>query len=396
MTNPLRVLVACGENWDSPARLPRVLQNAGCEVDVFCSATWGLAQTRFIDRIVEAPQTLDEYVDALRAYLEVHRTSYQWIIVADDPLLAALVRRANEPWLADWFPVDPASSAVSMISSKVGFVGAALASGLHVPPSHICSTFEECERAAEALGFPIVLKASESYSGLGVRAAHNSGELADAFREVRTPLVVQKFIQGRLGNTIALFDHGVPVCSMSSYKVRTWPGPFGPSSARQFMSHPEAESVVAHVGALTGFHGLGAVDWVRDESTDKLVVLEFNARPVPTLHMGPLAGVDFSVAIRSMLEGNRVIQEPAVANENVLILPMFPEDFYRAATEGTDAAFETLQRELEGYCDVPWDDEPLLNYHLRRRVLKRCFARLGLSDPTKQPGQLDSAQPGEL
>jgi hypothetical protein len=145
---------------------------------------------------------------------------------------------------------------------------------------------------------------------------------------------------------------------MSAYKSRTWPGPFGPSSARQFMSHPDVEPILRAVGARTGYHGFGAVDWVRHG--DRLVILELNTRPVPAIHLAPLAGVDFPAAIRTLLAGAPAPPSPQPLPDGGSIVPMFPEDIYR----GARGIAQWLPRPGH-YSDVPWDDPALLVYHLK-------------------------------
>jgi hypothetical protein len=148
---------------------------------------------------------------------------------------------------------------------------------------------------------------------------------------------------------------------MSAFKARTYPGPFGPSSARKFTNHPDVEPLLAAFGACTGYRGLCAFDWVLDETTQRLAVIELNARAVPTIHMGRFAGIDFASSIRDMLSGeSRVQRAPAVA-EDAATVAMFPEDFYRASVEKRT---EWGSREWR-YRDIPWGDLPLLAYHVR-------------------------------
>src|SRR5437868_15251538 len=91
------VLICCASDWTAPARLPRVLKRAGAWVSVLTARDRALGSTRFVDQVVDAPLALDDYVDALRAHLS--EVSYRWVLVADDPLLAALAARRDEPWL---------------------------------------------------------------------------------------------------------------------------------------------------------------------------------------------------------------------------------------------------------------------------------------------------------
>jgi len=99
------------------------------------------------------------------------------------------------------------------------------------------------------------------------------------------------------------------------------------------------------------------------DGSGRLQIIELNARPVPTIHMGPLAGVDFSRAVRELLAGVPRVQPPRPRNARVI--PMFPEDVWRAATENSLSLASWLPWPGR-FSDVPWADPPLLLHHLRR------------------------------
>jgi glutathione synthase/RimK-type ligase-like ATP-grasp enzyme len=356
------ILVACASEWLAPARLPRVLHRAGAHVVAFCPSRWPLAQTRFVDEVIDAPPTLDAFVEALADHLA--DAEYDWVLIVDDPLLEALAARRAEPWLEGVLPIAGTHPWSRALASKADFCALAAAAGLPVPASRTCITVEDARAAADALGLPLMLKTSGGFAGIGVRLVRERRELDASFAALADsrPVVAQRFIDGPVGNTVVLYDCGVPICWMSAFKVRTWPGPFGPSSARQFMSHQDVEAIIRAVGTRSGYHGFCALDWVLD-SGGRLQVIELNARPVPTIHMGALAGVDFSRAVRELLAGVPRVQSPRPRARRVV--PMFPEDVWRAASENT-LSLATWLPWPGRFSDVPWLDPPLLLHHLRR------------------------------
>src|SRR5690349_9324829 len=111
------VLVACASDWASPARLARVLAEAGIRVVAMSAPRRPLAVTRYVDHVIAAPIDLAAYVEHLRAHLT--QTSYAWIVIADDPLLAALRPRREEPWLRGVLPIGGVWSDV--LASKAAF-----------------------------------------------------------------------------------------------------------------------------------------------------------------------------------------------------------------------------------------------------------------------------------
>ena len=114
------VLVACSVDWASPARLPKVLARAGCRVIVMCPAGSPIEITRFAHEVHVAPRDPAHFVSALRRHLAGR--SYDWVIIADDPLLFELAAVSDKSWLEGWFPVDPKSEWVGVLASKAEMV----------------------------------------------------------------------------------------------------------------------------------------------------------------------------------------------------------------------------------------------------------------------------------
>ena len=349
----MKVLVACASDWTAPARLPRVLRRAGLEVHALTAPHHAIARTRYVDRVHEAPDAMEGYLERLRALAP----DFDWVVLVDDPLLGALAARREEPWVRALLPMQGRWAAA--LASKAAFCRLGQEAGLPIAPAAICRTVEDARAAVGELGLPLILKQSAGFAGLGVKLVNHERELEAAFLALASDgdvVVAQRFIEGPIGNTVALYHRGRPCCWMSAYKVRTWPGPFGPSSARRFMNHPQIAPMLERLGALTGYHGFCALDWVHAPVEDRLHLIELNARPVPTIHMGPRAGVDFSKAVRDLMNGKQTVQAPPDPPADGPVVPMFPEDIYRASSEGA------LSLPLG---DVPWSDPPLLAHHLR-------------------------------
>ncbi|MGZ3407554.1 MAG: hypothetical protein ACXVAN_13990, partial [Polyangia bacterium] len=143
------ILVACASEWLAPARLPRVLQRAGARVVALCPRAWPLAQTRFVDEVIDAPPILDAYVEALRDHLG--DAQYDWVLIVDDPLLEALAARRDEPWLDGVLPIAGAHPWSRALASKADFCALAAAAGLPVPLSRTCANAADARAAADAI-----------------------------------------------------------------------------------------------------------------------------------------------------------------------------------------------------------------------------------------------------
>ncbi len=372
------VLLACASDWQAPARLPKIFRRAGFEVHVFCPPDAGIVHTKYVDTVHEAPADVRAFADALAQHLAENKGVHTKAIAIDDPLLAHLSSRRNEAWTAELLPIDRASCSVDIVASKAALVGRASDLGLRIPPSRVVRTKEEAAHATRAIGLPAILKVDCSFAGMGVALVERAEDIAGAWDAIRPngDVVVQAFVRGQLGNTAVLYAKGSPLAWMSALKARTWPGPFGPSCARQFVDREDLAPMITRFGAETRYDGFVAFDWIVDEK-DRAWILEVNARPVPALHMAAHAGVDFAEAVRRWLSSGAPHAHPPMRSiANPAIFPMFPEDFHRAITDADELGLDAFRTGNAGHDDIPWDDPPLLAHLLRRRSTKRAFDRV--------------------
>lgn len=372
-----RVLLACASDWQAPARLPKIFRRAGFEVHVFCPPGAGITHTRYVDVVHEGPTDAGAFVEALRHHLAENKHFYAKTIAIDDPLLARLAARGGEAWTADLLPVDRASPFAEIVASKAALIRAASDLGLRVPPSRVVRSKDEAIEATRIVGCPAILKVDCSFAGMGVALVESADDVSRAWDSIRPTgdVVVQSFVHGALGNTAVLFARGAPVAWMSALKSRTWPGPFGPSCARSFVDREDLAPMIARFGVETGYDGFVAFDWIAGED-DHTWILEVNARPVPALHMGVHAGVDFARAVETWLGGPLTSHSPMRSIANSAIFPMFPEDFHRAITDADELGLDAFREGHAGHDDIPWDDPPLLRHLLRRRSTRRAFDRI--------------------
>jgi hypothetical protein len=305
----------------------------------------------------------------LRERLRTHR--YRWVCVGDENAVADLAGQPDPGWLRGWFPVDPTEDKLELILSKAAFTTAAETAGIPIPPSAACRSIGEGTAAAAGMGYPVMLKAARGYAGNGVVKADDPNGLARGFDRLRdrVPVVVQRWVEGRVGATQVLIDHGRPACCASSYKkLACYPKPFGPNTARQPMVHPAMEAALSAIGRRSGFHGICGVDWIHRASDGALLVLEFNPRPAPVIHLGPHSGVCFSAALADMLAG-RPATRPTndVGPRRVFLFPQHPvrcieKRCWRDLVHWIPTVSHT---------DLPWRQPRLLGVHSWR--LGKCL-----------------------
>jgi len=366
------VLICSAADVLGLTRLPRVLKAAGCHVTFMGPAHALAGKSRYVDRVIIVPGNSAEAATALDKHLTGRTDAYTLVTVGDDRLLKELYRHRRAEWLRGWFPVDPEQPAFDALVSKAAFTGMAQSAGLPVPGFQLCCTYADAENAAETLGFPLVLKRTCGSAGLDVRIVQRRDDLGQAYADLdrNEPLLAQEFIRGRVGSTEVLFNRGRPVCWYSSYSVVSLPAETGPSCVREIMLHPDIEPLLTATGGLTGFHGFGGIDWIHETGTDRLRLIEFNARPTPGYHFGPLAAVDFSRALAAMLKGDTYTQRPAAPEERRAKIFIFPQDVLLAVH---NRDLRSLLQWIPGgprSQDIPFDDPHVL-YVLLTRICSK-------------------------
>ncbi len=359
---PEVLVVHARGRWTGLPRLPKLCRRAGARVTVFAPPGTDLWQARHVDARVAAPAAKGAFAAALRRHLAAEPDRYAWVLLGDEEAVVELAAEPDPSWLRGWFPVEPTPDNLARITSKAAFVAAAADGGPAIPLSHVCHGPAEADRAASTIGYPVILKAARGFGGDGVRLARTAAELAEQFARLsgRTPVVVQRFEVGRVGSTQVLFDRGRPACWASSYKLAVFPEPFGPSTAREMMVHPDMRPTLDRVGRVTGFHGLCGVDWLHRTADGALLVLEFNPRPAPVVHLGHHCGVDFAAAIGDLLRGVPATRPPADVGPRTVYL--FPQHVQRCIDK---RRWRELAHWLPGAAqhDLPWDQPRLLARH---------------------------------
>jgi hypothetical protein len=365
----LEVLLVHCNNWFGVARLPQLYAAAGATVHVMCAPGSLIAQTRFASAVFYGSPDPATMCLRLQQHLESNGDRYAAVIVTDDDLLEALVRRADEAWVGRCLPFAGGAAGEALLKlavSKSAFLGACMSTGIPIPASTVCRTLEEALRAAGDLGYPLVVKCDRGSGGQGVAIAADPAQLARSFGAFAAggPVVIQRLLRGRVGATDVIFDDGEPLCWSSFYKERLWPEPFGPAAVRRYVEPPGIDTLGRQIGAMTRFHGLAVFCWVEDEADGRPRLLELNFRPGPgPSHRGPVRTM-FAAGLRSLLNGTAYTgtRSPDCAGST---MNMFPQALHRALARRDVVSLATWLPGLPSASDLPIDDLPLLRAHVR-------------------------------
>jgi len=360
-----RILIATASNWPSTAALPRLYGRGGAHVTVLCHPAALVALSAYTNAVVPVDGALAATVSTLREHLRTH--AYDWIVAGDDPLVTELLREPDRAWLRPWFPFDPEDpAAIGFATSKHAFLDIARAWELPIADYELCATPESFASAAARFGFPFVAKARTGHAGGMV---HRIDDLAAARaiwdRYGGAVLAAQRFVHGRVGTIEVLWDHGVPRCFMGAYKVDCHPSDFGAASAKQPFRDPALEAIARKVGAITGYHGFGAIDIMHDDRTRAFSVLELNPRPSGggfTLTGGIARG--FYPAYRAFLDGAPFANAIDLGSRSAPV-PLFPNTWYYFVELADKRRPRAWLRAAEALARAPFDDRRLVLKYLR-------------------------------
>jgi acetyl-CoA carboxylase biotin carboxylase subunit len=230
-----------------------------------------------IDRILEA---------ARRAGAEAIHPGYGFL--AENPDFA---RACQEAGLAF---IGPSAEAMKLMGSKTAARRALHKAGLPVVPGtdRDLDSFEEVRRAAEQVGYPVMLKASAGGGGKGLRLVASGAELESAFRTARSEaqnafndpsLYLEKYIEGPRhiefqilgdlhGNLIHLGERECTLQRRHQKVLEECPSPFLDESLRQRMGE-----TAVRIGKLAAYTNAGTVEFLMD-SRRNFYFLEMNAR----------------------------------------------------------------------------------------------------------------------
>ena len=368
-----RVLILSYANWEGISRIPYLLSQSGFEVEVLAQPTSYIAHSNWISRLIPAPAELDALLKMVRSMSDAGELTHDWIIVGDDTLLCALGERRNESWARALLPCSGVDSQIDFIVSKVSFIKQASELGVAVPAFHLCDNTEQLKAAADALGWPLVVKQDEGFGGIGVTIASDVNALLNTDFSAG-PVIAQAFVEGVTGSAAAIYDKGRLVCFFSYRRKRTW-GKLGPSTAVEFRIYPELQEYLEKLGKLSAFHGLCGIEFIEDQATGKAVILEQNFRPTLSVFLGKRVGVDLMEILQRFPINHANPVKAVTQRDGHDEVPLFPGDVIRALDEGDLKCLLRWAFTPTWWKEMNWHDRRLVAYN-SRLILARGRKRL--------------------
>jgi acetyl-CoA carboxylase, biotin carboxylase subunit len=230
-----------------------------------------------IDRILDV---------ARRSQSEAIHPGYGFL--AENPQFARACKEADVVF------IGPSAEAMELMGSKTASRRAAREAGLPVVPGTDSNleSLEEVRRVAEAIGFPVMLKASAGGGGKGLRLVTTGPELESAWRTARSEaqnafnnasVYLEKYIElprhveiqilgDHLGNTIYLGERECSLQRRHQKVVEECPSPLVDPEMRRAMGE-----TAVRIAQLAGYTNAGTVEFLVDKDR-RFHFLEMNTR----------------------------------------------------------------------------------------------------------------------
>lgn len=250
--------------------------------------------TRGFEQVVLGPsRAIESYLDPVRvvqAAKQSRATAIHpgWGFLAESPVFAALAEAHGLSF------IGPKAETMALMGKKTPAKRAMAAAGLRTIPGSegILRDLDEAREVAEAVGYPVLLKAESGGGGRGMRIARDPSELPRAFEEATAEalaafgdprLYLEKLIErgrhieiqlmaDRYGNVVHLGERDCTVQRNHQKLIEESPAPGLDQQERDrtFAAAVEACRRIGYIGA-------GTMEFLQD-AEGKLRFMEMNTR----------------------------------------------------------------------------------------------------------------------
>lgn len=377
----------------TPAKLPRALRLAGCEVAALGVRHGLLARTRHLDRFFLA------HTDARRLLVDLDRACRTWrpeLLIPGDMWSVHYLRSVARSRLVRL--LRPAlcrliersigrRGGYGVVDSKFALLRLAETLGAPAPSFRIVARPDWA--AAFARGrYPVVVKSEYNYGSGRVAVCRSEDELerelgallregspgalysarglkhaVAAFPFAPPPdrfgrVGVQAFVEGPVVSYSFVALGGRVLGGNAAEKLHPHPEPTSPACVYRSVSADVAAplaTVSARLVEATGLAGFGCFDYIVSEETGEPHLLECNPLAVNVAHLGHRFGTDLCARLRSALVAHPG-EEPRAGGQashqmEARAVALFPTELLR------DPESPYLRGDP---CDVPFDDGELL------------------------------------
>ena len=261
-------------------------------------------------------------------------------------------------------PVPPHETFVNGWDKAETFCAAERA-GVPRPQTECPDGPEEAARVADAIGYPVVIKARTSSGSRGLEFVTSPDEFAAAYERVHAsypePLVQERIPQegGMYGAAFIYNDDYEPRVGFACEFVREFPPSGGPSTLHRSINGEDVRSHARDLLDELNWTGAALVEFKGDVRDDTPKLMEVNPRLWSSLHLPMFAGIDFPWRYLQYANGDEV-PESFNYETDVYSRYILPGDLLRlAAVRNREALREFFPLFADGLnYEIPALDDP--------------------------------------
>lgn len=184
---------------------------------------------------------------------------------------------------------------------------------VRTPLTQTPDSLKEAFRLLDTLNSPIVIKPRVGCNAHGQKivldpknSALEYGQLVKKYDLEDQLPIIQQYIKGTLVSTVNLAVAGEVKGKVVFRALRTVPTSGGTSSYRETINSPEAELFDARLIRHFNWTGFISFDYMEEEGTGKLYLIDCNPRIAPGAILGHFAGVDLITAFTELAKGKEI------------------------------------------------------------------------------------------
>jgi hypothetical protein len=266
-----------GVNAHLIAAIPPLLSRAGFTVDAISSHD-RVKRIKAIHRFIK----VDSHDKLVETVLCHSKQGFDLIVACDDHTLQLVCDSdLSNKDKASLLPVVN-QTFFTHLCSKIGLSLLMQEHGILTPKFRVAANHGEMQQAAEAMGFPLLVKIDYSSGGNGVFEVASAQALTHLSIE-RYPVLLQEKIYGNNLEFSAFFQKGMPIFFDIAKPLCCRPNRFGPSVLRQYRM-PSKDNIaifeqIKSLGVALGADGFANICCIESRIDQKLYFIEADMRP---------------------------------------------------------------------------------------------------------------------
>lgn len=317
-----RVLVLDGE-YVPALSVVRSLGRRGLGVEVGGDSSAPLAgYSRYALRVHRYPDPLEDPAGFVSwVGTEACSGRFALVVPVTEKTLVPLVLNAGA-MASPAAPVAlPPAGALEIALSKAATAETARSLGVPVPKTLCAASLDETVHAAEAIGYPVVIKPVRSVGqDAGSRRVQLAVTYARDVRELRSraqallpfgELVLQERFAGQGAGIELIAEHGRMAYAFQHLRLHELPLSGGGSSLRRSTPlDPELLEASARLVQALGWHGVAMIEFKRNPETGEFRLMEINGRLWGSLPLAVACGADFPSMMYDLYTTGRISPPP--------------------------------------------------------------------------------------